>query len=692
MTSIPSNLGRVPDLLRSQLSLTNLTRTNLEMFRLSNQLATGRTINKPSDDAVKAVAIAAVQGRMERTQQLSRNLEVAGSSLATLDQAFAEASDLLLQAQSIASEQLNFGSSSEERKSQGVIIESIIQGLYQIANRESRVGHIFGGSTPKDQPLEAFRGGYRYTGRGPGLTTDLDFGGAIPVTLGGGTLLGSTSARVRGTADLDPALTADTRLADLNGARGIGVETGVLSFAFDGDDPVEFDLTGAETVEDVIARMTAAIRAYEAENEVTVLGDEGISFTGESLTIDIDDNDGANPSLVFADMGSGTTAYDLGLADDEGLSFDATSGTGLALSPGLTWTTPVAAMDGLEGVTLGKIKLTGLGQTRIVDLAGAESLQDIRNRIEASGLGVRVEINRDGDGINVYSEVATGGAGSLAIEEIEGNNGTASALGIRSLDAATRLSDFNDGRGVRIVSGAVNPDTGDPDPTLDIDMTIRLGNGVSLDINFAPGDAVTVGTVIEAINSQADAQLTALGLPTTLFSASLGDGDNGIVLSQDNDAAGMTDPLTVESRNNSQAASDLGLKSGSLSTDGSTILGEDRARVRPANVFSWLIDLRTALEGDDTTGIALAGESLGEAVDSLAETRALVGGYANRVNKETSTLEDRDVLDQILLSDLQDTDFAQAATRLALLQTQLQAGMQTTGMLTSLSLMNFLRL
>lgn len=691
MSSIPSNLGRVPDLLRSQYSLANLSRTSLEMFRVSNQLATGKAINKPSDDAVKAVAVAAVRGRIDRTGQLSRNLGVADSSLATIDQALGEAADLLLQAQSIASEQANFGASPGERKSEAVIIESIIQGLFQIANRESRVGHVFGGSTPGEPPLGSFLGGYRYTGRGPGLVTDLDLGGSIPVTLGGGTLLGSTASRVRGTADLDPDLTLDSRLHDLDGARGIGVVTGVITFSFDGASPETIDLSGAETIDDVIDRITARLQAYESQQGVTVLGPGGVSFSGESLTIDVDAGGGANRSLVFGDQGTGTTALDLGLADDSGLSFDASADTGLALAPRLTWTTPVSALRGLDGVGLGQIRLTGQGLVRIIDLGGAETLQDIRNRIEASGLGVRVEINSDGNGINVYSEVATSGAGALAIEEVAGNDGTASALGIRSLDTGTRLSDLNDGEGVRIIAGSLNPETGDPDPTLDVDFTITLGNGSTIDINLSPADTVTVQTLLDAINDQTDTQLASLGLPISLFSATLSDGANGIVLAQNASAPGMTDNLTIEARNNSQAANDLGLIAGSHSADGSTVTGEDRAKARPANVFSWLIDLRTALESDDTSGIALAGGRIGAAVDALAETRALVGGYANRVGRETSALEDRNVLDESLLSQLQDADFAQAASRLALLQTQLQAGMQTTGILSSLSLLNFLR-
>lgn len=691
MSSIPSNLGRVPDLLRSQLSLSTITRTNIEMFRLSSQLSTGKAILKPSDDSVRAATIAAIQTRIDRSGQVSKNLQVADSSLSTLDQALSEAGDLLLEAQSIASEQVSFGSSTGERASQAVVVQSILDGLYQIANRNSRVGHIFGGSTPGEEPLHAFLGGYRYSGRGPGLTTDLGLNGSTPVTLGGDTLLGSISSRVRGTSDLDPDLTGDARLANLDGARGIGIQRGVVTFTFDGSTPANIDLSTAETIDDVTERITAGLRAFESENNVTVLGSGGVSYSGNTLTIDVDDNGGANPQLVFSDVGTGTTALDLGLAaDDESLAFAATSEAGLDLNPRLSWSSPISSLRGLDGVTLGQIRMRAHGVVRTVDLGGAESLQEVGNRILAAGLGVRVEINAEGTGINVFNEVASGEDAALSIEEVEGNDGTAAALGIRTLNTTTRLADFNDGRGVGYVAGSVNPDTGEPDSSLDVDFTITLGNGATIDVNFGAGDMATVETMLAAINSQASTQLAAQSVSTSLFSASLTTDGNGILLEQDVSASGMTEALTIEPRNNSQAAADLGLLRGERSADGSSILGDDRAKIRPDNVFSWLIDLRDSLKGDSTGGIAIAGEHLGAAVDALAETRALVGGYANRVDRETLAVEDRNVLDATLLSQLQDTDFAQAATQLSLLQTQLQAAMQTTASVTQLSLLNYL--
>jgi flagellin-like hook-associated protein FlgL len=196
--------------------------------------------------------------------------------------------------------------------------------------------------------------------------------------------------------------------------------------------------------------------------------------------------------------------------------------------------------------------------------------------------------------------------------------------------------------------------------------------------------------MLAAINSQAADQLADQGMAPSLFTASLSTDGNGIVLAQDNTASGMSDPIAIEPRNNSQAASDLGLLRGERSDDGSSIVGDDRAKIRPHNVFSWLIDLRDSLTGNSTSGIGIAGENIGNAVDTLAETRALVGGYANRVGRETDALEDRNVLDASLLSQLQDADFAQAATQLSLLQTQLQAALQTTATISSLSLLNYL--
>lgn len=686
MSAIPSNLSRVPNLLMVTAAGGTITRTNLALFQVQNQLATGRAISRFSDDAVKAAAISILDARLDRASQRQRNLDHADSSLNSLDGALGDASDLVLQAKSIASDQVGSGVTPEERHSQAAVVDSLIQSLFNISNRKSAAGYMFGGSTPSSPAVEAMLGGYRYVARGNGLLTDVDLGSPVPITLGG-SAIGSTSSRIRGTVDMDPGLTPSTRLADLGGARGIGISKGRLEFSYNGGPHVEIDLSNADSTQDVINTVTGAIHDYEQTNSVTVLGPGGVSVTGGSLQIDVAPGSGPPPTLQFFDIGSGTTAVDLGLASSSGppLVFNPTSSVGIELNARLTLQSPISALRGVTG-PLGQIKLNNLGQTRTIDLSTASTLEDVKNAIEGAGLGLRVEINAAGTGIDVVNEVAAGKAQAMSIEEIAGNGLTATQLGIRSLDATTQIADFNNGRGVKIVDNVSDPVTGLPSPTLSSDFTIKLGDlaGTTFTVDLRPQDMTTVQTVLDRINSEAAA--AGVNVPTD-FSATLADGANGIALVQN---PVFPSAPVVKALNNSSAAEQLGLEQATYDSATGMLRGEDRATVRVDNVFSHLIDLRDALLNDDRTGITLAGEDLEGSVGRLAETRALVGGYAKRVEDGTTRLEDLTLTDQKARSLMQDTDFAQAASRFSLLQSQLQAALQVTAQSFSRSLLDFI--
>src|SRR5205085_11130744 len=106
--------------------------------------------------------------------------------------------------------------------------------------------------------------------------------------------------------------------------------------------------------------------------------------------------------------------------------------------------------------------------------------------------------------------------------------------------------------------------------------------------------------------------------------------------------------------------------------------------------FTHLIDLRDALRTNNTSGITLAGEDIGNSSSALVDLRGQVGGFAKQVDAATARETERATLDQQTRSELQDTDFTAAATRFSLLQTQLQAGLQMTALAHSRSLVDFL--
>lgn len=682
MSAIPSSISRVPTMLSSQVLLSNITRTNLALLKVQQQMATNKAVNRPSDDSVRASGISILEDRLERREQRLRNLSSATASLGLLDSSLGDANDLLHEARGIASSQIGVTSDATTRSAQAVVIDAMIQSLHQLANRETNGLYIFGGSTPSRPPIEELYGGFRYVGRGSGLITDLDLGGRIPVTIGGDNAIGETSARLRSTIDLDPELTLDTRLDDLNGARGLGVARGVISFSVDGGPAVEIDLSDAETVGDVVERIEAAIQRYETDHSVTLLNPGGVSISGGSIFIDMAAG-APDPQITFADDGLGTMAEDLGLT---AAPFEASNTLGASTDPRLTMLTDLAAIPGLT-LPLDSVRISftrdGNSVNRDIDLSSAQTIDDVRNLIETGAPGVRVQINDDGTGLDVVSEIS---GPTMSIQEVPGGAMTATELGIRSLSAGTLLTDFNHGRGVQIVSGAVDPVTGAPDPAADVDFTITLGNGDSFGVDLRPEDIVSVQTLLARINDQAAAAELAGDIPPGSFNAVLTDGANGIAFQ---DLAGLG-PITVAQENNSPAAEQLGLLDGAFDALTGTFLAQDRATVRVDSLFTQLMDLRDALLNDDVSGITLAGEDLEQSIDRLAGARALVGVYDSRVQREATRQEDQSLLDEQFRSQLQDLDFAEAAVRYNLLQTQLTASLTAGAQAQTRSLLDFL--
>lgn len=692
MSSIPPGLSRVPNLIMSRNALASITRSSVGLYAVQQQLSTGSRISRPGEDPVAAATLSILDARLERSAQIVRNLDHASASLASLDTALGEASDLVLEARQIALDQVNSTYSESDRAAQATVVDSLLQQLFSLSNRTGVQGHLFGGTAPGTPPVTEFFGAYRYAAPSGGLLTDLRHGSAAPLTLGNGNAIGATSARVAGFVDLDPSLTAATRLNDLRGARGLGVATGSISMRFDGGPAATIDLSNADSVGDVADALTAAIRLYESDNGVTILGPAGVSASGGSISIDIVPGP-PDPQLTFADIGSGVTAKDLGLASDATpISFDATSALGRDTQPRLAWTAPLASLQTLDlagAGPLGSIRISNAGRTRDLDLSGAVTLQDIKNTIESAGLGVRVVINSAGTGIDVLSEVSGPSSMAMSITDASGTNPTATRLGIRTFAPETLVSELNSGRGVRIVHNQTDPITGLPDPNRDVDFRIALGDtaGTFLTVDLRPQDMTSMQAVLARINSQLDDAAAAAGYPAGTVRAAIGATTNGIILTR---TGSFTGNMTVESANNSGAAQDLGLLASDTSTDGSTVTGSDPASIRPDNLFTALLDLREALATNSTSGIAIAGERLGRFVDRVAQDRGTVGAYARRIDQDLSQEEGRKTVDLATRSRLIDTDFAEAATRLTLLQTQLTAGMQAASMATSRTLLDFL--
>jgi flagellar hook-associated protein 3 FlgL len=454
----------------------------------------------------------------------------------------------------------------------------------------------------------------------------------------GNEVFGALSSRIQGSADLTPAITAGTRLADLRGATDGGVLGGAIVIS-NGATTKTVDLSTADTIGNVIDLINAA-----AVGGITA----SIAPGGAGILINVTGAD----NVTITDSG-GTCATDLGIVR----TIPAGAGvgiTGASLNPNLTALTDFSDLRGGLGIDLSGLIISNGQNTSTIDLSTATTVEDLLNRINHSGTGVLARLSANGTGIDIFNPVQ-----GTQMTVAENGGTTAADLGVRSFSPGSMLSELNGGRGVNTVAGA------------DIQVTRRDGTNFSVDLSGLN----TIQDVINAINT-ADA-----GGGVTASFATTG---NGIVLT-DSTVGGS---LTVRSLNASPAAADLGIQ-GSSATG--VINGTDVNSVEATGIFGNLGKLRSALLSSDQAGITNAAEMLQIDLDRLTRLHGQVGAQVKEFEARQNRLADQNVATKAMLSDLEDTDFNEAITRFQTLQTALQANLQTTGRMLDLTLLDFLQ-
>ncbi len=655
MSQFNTIAGRVSSLLSSDRLMASLRRTQTDLLNTQDQISTGLKVNAPSDAPADTSSILSLQNKLESREQFERNLQFSLSLLNNTDQGLADAFNIVLESHDIASSQVGVGSSAQERQNQSHVIDAQIKSLVEIANRQIQGVSLFGGrhSTAEEPIFIETLGGIRYVGADEDLAADVGLDAPLGFNTNGHAAFGALSTRVKGKVDLDPQATASTQLSHMNGAQSFGIRKGSVVVAVDGN-AVTVDLATADNLGDVVTRVNDAINGVDPTAGALSIGTTGLSLT-------------ANPAHTIAidNLGTGQTASDLGIV----ISATGGSTAGADIDPRLTELTSVAALGVPVDLTSG-LKITQGNQTKIADFSAATTIQDLINVVDQLNLGLRMEINDDGTGLNLVTEVS---GIELSVGENTGGT-TASDLGVRTFDGSTLLSDFRHGIGVTGQTGAD-------------DFAFHLHDGTTFNVNI--DGVTTVGELITAIQNAAVAGGSTVGAPGaggTDFNVGLASDGNGLLF--EDGTAGAND-FRVTQLGLSLAATDLGIYTNAGS--GSTINGQDLATVRVENVFTHMIALRDSLVNNDSSGITFAGGGLESDLEQLTRARADVGVRSQRVEQQKERSSELKISEQVLLSQLRDTDLAEAITTFTQLQQQLQASLLVGSQNLQLSLLNFLR-
>jgi flagellin-like hook-associated protein FlgL len=643
MALLPLQMARVSNLMRGNLATSTLARTQTALLRVQNELTTGKRLNAPSDDPGDGAIAQQIRKLLEQRLAYEGNLKQATSQLSEVDSTLGDLTGLLNEAQTIASANVGSDVTPDQRTAAAAVIDRLYSQVLSLGNKQFNGMFLFAGDRLTDAPFVETVGGAKFVGSGNVLQNVYDENAVLPFQVSGAEVFGALSTRVEGSVDLTPDATLDTRLADLAGVNDRGIAPGIVSI-HNGIDPAYLvNLSDANTLGDVVARINAAVPGVTAS----------LAPDGNSLLL----TPGAANSLTITEVGGGTTASDLGILQTSpagvGVPVD-----GASMQPRLTPLTPLAQLKGGVGFdTTSGIVLTNGLISQTIDFAGATTVEDLLNRINASGTGVKAEINRAGTGINLFNPTQ-----GVAMSIAENGGTTAADLGLRSFAAGTDLSLLNDGRGLRLADGA------------DLRLVDSAGNAVEVDL----AGAATVQDVLDRLNTAA----AGAGVLVTASFASTG---NGIVLT---DAAGGAGVMAAASLNGSFAAIDLGIDKPAV---GGVVVGTDVAPVKAEGIFANLSALRQALQASDQAAITRAAESLKGDYDRVVRVRGRTGALVQEMDARTERLADQNLASKALLSELEDTDFNDAIIRFTTLQTSLEASMRTMSTSLQMSLMDFLR-
>jgi flagellar hook-associated protein 3 FlgL len=647
MSVLPLSIARVSNLMQANLATTSLNSTQAQLLTVENELSTGNAINQPSDNPAGAATILQLNQTLANGKAYANNLSQSTTSRSQVDTTLGSLEDLLNSAQSTASANVGSDVSAASRAGAAATIDSLTSEALTLGNTQLNGQYLFGGDTDNTAPFVQTDSGIKYVGSTTTLSNTVDQNTTLSYQVNANSVFGALSSQVQGTANLSPSLTTDTQISDLDGARGMGVALGDIQLS-NGTTTATVDLSGSDTVSDVIAKINAA-----AVGGITAsIGTSGnLVLTGSPT-----DN------ITVTDEAGGTTAADLGIATATGAGAGVPV-TGTNLAPQITDVTPLADLKNGAGIDLSDgITITNGGESATVKfssppLRSGATVEDMLNAINSSGTNVRAEINSAGTGINILNEMQ---GTNLSISENGGS--TATDLGVRSFSPSTPLSSLNGGTGVQTAASGN-------------DFQITDSSGTSFQVSIA-GDT-TVQDVINTINADA----TAAGAQVTAGFATTG---NGITLT---DSAGGTGTLSLSSLNSSDAAADLGLTAPASS---GVITGTDVNPVSAQGIFGDLQKLSTALKANDQAGITAAAAALQSDYNQVTDVRGSNGAAIQELQDRTTQLTAQNTATQSLLANVQDANYTSVISQFETLQTALQAGLEATSRTLQMSLLDFL--
>lgn len=463
---------------------------------------------------------------------------------------------------------------------------------------------------------------------------------AVSSLFGGSTAedLGLTTAAAAGviTGERVVGGLKSSLLRTLNGGQGLDA-LGVLSITDRNGVSANVDLSGSETLSDIVTAINAAgvdvtARINDARNGLL-----------------LEDTSGGNGAFIVANGDATNTADQLQLTANGSVS-EVNSGS-LDLQT-VTEATTLDSLNGGEGVGKGSFNITDTnGQIASLSFAIKEpkTIGDVIDEINDLGIGVEAKLNDAGDGIAIVDTV--GGSGKITIED----NGTGSTAAKLQL-AGESTSKTLDGQPTQVIEGSTKVRIEiDSDDTLQ-DLIDRInesaGNVSASFINEGAGSKPFRFSLVSSITgsageiqvdySGADFELDEVvqGRDALLLLGSGANGSAGILAASssntfDSVLEGVS--LTVEGESDSAVEISVETTDADLIRDAELFVGQYNSLVDKLESYTFFNEI------DQSTGV-LFGTSealrVETAISELATGRSFGAGAINSLAELGFNIDD----------------------------------------------------
>lgn len=753
MTIGPILPGRLPSTMLSDRLKVSLNDNALELAKLQQQVATGQLFSLASESPGAALRTIILQSTFERQQQYQSNINTSLSMLTMSETSLGSVSDALNAAKAISLSGVGSTVTDAERVALADQIASLRTQVINAGNTTFRGQYLFSGSQTNVAPFEEGTDGLVvYRGDDHQIQSYINKQTLLPNNFDGISAFAASTPEFG--SDINPALSLQTRISDLNGGRG--VKLGSISVTLDNGTPQTqtVDLSGVETVQDL----------------KTVLEN---AFAGGPLTLTVDIDPASESGLrLTPSVGTVAVSNVIGssLATDLGIASTAVAQVnGGDINPAITLQTTLASLNG--GAGIGATAGTGLvinngGQTHTIDLSTATTIEDVFNLIRTADPDLNLGFNDAKNGLSISSRVS-GADFSIG----ENNGGTnAAGLGIATFSASTSLSELNYGRGVDVDTGkqlqiirrdgtTVNLDLSGTKTVQDVidrindfevfDGTtpladLNLGQGVpvgatTLDITRRDGSVVnvslagdaTVQDVLDSINAVDPGNLVAGIDPNTnafQITDNSGTGPLSIAGNAVSDALGLavteggTDnsvPLqgnfvpiklqvTLNTTGNGLTVFDasgtgpleipsneiayaLGIDGIEIGSDPLVgLVGDEPNPKESTGVISLLSRLENALRDGNDQEIGRIGGLLDTEIARVNRVRGDIGSRMSVLEESNNRLKDQEVKIKEAISNEFETDLTEVIIEITQRQNAFQANLQVTSQALQLTLLSYL--